>query len=110
MDPSRPNSETVKTAREAAGADSTRFRRFPANFLSLSDAAFARLEACRFIRQEIRRYKEAHFFGPDPTQSIEIRAVRDTEFRIINHILEYTSTFNDTIPRFHGAHHQRGKR
>lgn len=100
LNPDRPNSQTVKTARETAGADSTRFRQFPADFLSLSDAAFSRLAACRFIREEIRRYKEAHFLGPDPTHAIEIRAVRDTEFRIINHILEYTSTFNDTIPRF----------
>jgi hypothetical protein len=31
--------------------------------------------------------------------SIEIRAVKDTEFRIINYIMEQVSAYADTIPR-----------
>jgi biopolymer transport protein ExbD len=100
LDPHAPNSATVKLAREHAGQDSTLYRVFPEDFLSLSDRQFQRLEACRFIREKIRSYKNKYFLYPDPTNAIEIRAVKDTEFRIINHILEYTSTFQDTIPSF----------
>lgn len=100
LNPFVPDSKTVSAARRVAGLDSTRYRTFPNTFLSLSDRDFQRLEACRFIREEIRKYKNAHFFTPEPSNSIEIRAVEDTEFRIINHILEYTATFKDTIPSF----------
>jgi len=100
LNPSYPDSKTVDAARISAGADSTRYRTFPMDFLALSNRQFERLEACRFIRNEIRAYKKAHFFRPEPTNAIEIRAVEDTEFRIINHILEFTSTFKDTIPSF----------
>jgi hypothetical protein len=51
------------------------------------------------IKNEIIGYKDNHFFEPKPTNSIEIRAVWDTEFRIVNFILETCSALGDTIPR-----------
>ncbi|MCK5146186.1 hypothetical protein KAR48_05485 [bacterium] len=92
--------QTVDGALKIAMADSLLHATFPQNFLDLSDRQFRNLRACRLIRKSIRQYKEDNFFEPNPMNSIEIRAVRDTEFKIINYILQFTSTFKDTIPRF----------
>jgi biopolymer transport protein ExbD len=97
--PSLTDSITVEAARAVAARDSL-FAPFPDNFLDMSDHEFWQTSACRLIRESITSYKENHFFRPDPTNSIEIRAVKNTEFRIVNYILEFTSTFGDTIPKF----------
>ena len=51
------------------------------------------------IARAIEEHKEVYFFEPNPTNAIEIRAVKDTEFRIINFIMERCSAYGDTIPR-----------
>ncbi len=98
LKPGNIDSLTIQQARIRAAQDSA-FAVFPENFLELSDAVFQRTAACRLIRQSIAEYKDGNFYTPDPTNTIQIRAVRNTEFRIINYILETTSAYGDTIPR-----------
>jgi hypothetical protein len=97
LKPSKGDSLTFAEAKMIAKRDSL-FAEFPPNFLALSDQAFGQTMACRLIRQSLQDYKDEHFFEPGPTNCIEIRAVRETEFRIINYILGCCSAYGDTIP------------
>ncbi|MFH1943967.1 MAG: hypothetical protein ABIL68_17830 [bacterium] len=97
--PSVKDSLTLQEAKTKAIADSL-FAVFPEDFIDLSDGEFARTRPCRLIRRAIREHKETYFFKPDPTNAVEIRAVADTEFRIMNFIMEQCSAYGDTIPRF----------
>jgi hypothetical protein len=97
LKPSETDSLTLAEARLIAKQDSL-FADFPANFLALPDAAFEQTAACRLIKQSLNAYKDAHFLEPHPANSIEIRAVRDAEFRIIRYILDRCAVYGDTIP------------
>ena len=97
--PSVRDSLTVSEARTYALRDSL-FAPFPSGFLGLSDGDFARTPACTLIHWAVRSYKKEHFFQPDLTNTVEVRAVKDTEFRIVKFIMETCSVYGDTIPRF----------
>lgn len=96
--PNVQDSITYEEAKANASRDSL-FHVFPKDFLQLNDRDFRNLEACRFMSRTIKAYKDVHFQHPDPFNSIEIRAVKDTEFRIINHLMNTCSAYGDTIPR-----------
>ena len=96
--PSEDDSVTLETAKLNAMRDSL-FAVFPMDFLDLSDAEFARTLPCELIRSTIREYKDFYFFEPRLSNSVEIRAVKDVEFRIVNFIMEQCSAYGDTIPR-----------
>jgi biopolymer transport protein ExbD len=98
LKPSKNGSVKIHQAREIAMRDSI-FAKFPQNFLDMDNQEFSNTRACQMIKNEIIVYKDNHFFEPKPTNSIEIRAVWDTEFRIVNFILETCSALGDTIPR-----------
>lgn len=97
--PSNGDSITVSQAKERALQDSL-FQPFSTDFLQLSDRAFTQMPPCTLIHWAIHAYKEENFVEPKSTNVIEIRAVRDTEFRIVNFIMEECSAYGDTIPRF----------
>jgi len=97
LHPSISDSLTLKESKDQAVADSL-FAEFPENFSGLSDYAFQRLEPCVMIKHELAKFKEDNFFMPDPTNSIMIRAVKNTEFRIINFLMESCAAYGDTIP------------
>ena len=65
----------------------------------MNDLVFSKTTPCSLIQWAIHKYKEENFFKPDLSNSIEIRAVKNTEFRIVNFIMEQCSAFGDTIPR-----------
>jgi biopolymer transport protein ExbD len=96
LKPSEKDS-TLGQAMETALRDSV-FARFPADFLSLSDREFSQTRACRLIRDEIRRFERGRLPRKDVSKRIEIRAVKNTEFRIVNAILRECSAFGDTLP------------
>lgn len=96
--PSQKDSVTLQEARNHALRDSL-FAVFPPNILNLSNREFKNIEPNKLIRNELAKYKNEYFFIPRPTNSIEVRAVKDTEFRIINFILEECSAYGDTIPQ-----------
>jgi len=98
LQPSVRHSLTLQEAKLRAIEDSL-FAVFPENFLDLSSWEFAQTPPCRLIRWAIRQHKDAHFLEPNPTHAIEIRAGKDTEFRIVNFIMEQCSAYGDTIPR-----------
>lgn len=95
--PSGRDSLTLSEAKLLADQDSM-FAFFPPDFLSLTDAEFEASEACRLIKNTLAEYKDAEFFEPSPANSVEIRAVSDTEFRIVGYILDCCSAYGDTIP------------
>lgn len=97
--PSVRYSVIIDDAKEKAIQDSL-FAEFPSNFLQMNDRTFSRIQPCSLITWAVREYKNDHFFEPSPTNTIEIRAVRTTEFRIINFIMETCSAYGDTIPGF----------
>ncbi|HDQ45456.1 MAG TPA: hypothetical protein ENN17_08175 [bacterium] len=97
LKPSPTDSLTFAEARAIAKEDS-QFAVFPVNFLELTDRAFANTDACRLIRESVQAYKTDHFLEASPTNFVEIRAVRETEFRIINYMLGCCSAYGDTIP------------
>ncbi|MBN2029352.1 hypothetical protein JW824_03820 [bacterium] len=96
--PSVKDSLTFSEAKNNAIRDSS-FAQFPSNFLELSDYAFTNSSACLLIERAIRDYKNLFFYEPRNTNSVELRAVKETEFRIVNFIMEQCSSYGDTIPR-----------
>lgn len=99
LHPGERDSMTLASARRKAITDSL-FAPFPRNFLDLSDYAFERTPPCTLIQWALREYKNDHFPEPSFSNTIEIRAEQNTEFRIINFIIEECSAYGDTIPRF----------
>jgi len=79
--------------------DST-FASFPEFFLFLPDAEFARLPASQLIAQSIAQYVEDEKFYHGNTRPIvEVRAEKNTEFRIISFIMDQCSAYKDAIPQ-----------
>lgn len=96
--PSVENARTIQMSKEIAVKDSV-FALFSPDFLKQSDQAFRNSPPCRLIRRELGRYKRQYFTKPRSTNAIAIRAVEDTEFRIINYIMDRCSAYGDTIPK-----------
>jgi len=71
----------------------------PDNYLSLSQRAFERTQACTLIRQSVKTYVEENFFTPSLSNRIEIRAVKETEFRLVNFIMVESGKYDKLIPR-----------
>jgi hypothetical protein len=92
------DSLTYEQAKRRALADST-IAVFPDSFLVMNEGVFENTAACRLIRREIAEYKNEHFFRPAFTNTVEIRAEKYVEFRIIQYILGRCSAYGDTIPR-----------
>ena len=93
LNPALPS--TIQSAIRQARLDSTVIRPLPDD---LSGDNFYNSPACSLITVEIDNYA----FGlssADKNNTIEIRAVKDTEFRIINHIMTQASRENNLIPR-----------
>lgn len=89
---------SIASAFERAVEDSV-FAQYPENFLTLEDSEFKQLKANQLISASIHNYKDSYFHQPNWTNSIEIRAAKETEFRIIQFILDQCSTYGDTIPQ-----------
>lgn len=96
--PDLDDSMTVEESRQVAERDSV-FAVFPRGYVTMDDLDFRRTEACRLITTTLRDYADEHFYEPNAMHSVEIRAVKNTEFRIINYIMEQVSAYGDTIPR-----------
>ncbi|NQT25458.1 hypothetical protein HQ585_08885 [candidate division KSB1 bacterium] len=97
LSPAGSDSVTIPEARARALTDSI-FADFPRDVLSISDGQFERTQACRLIRSTLDSYKRQAFREPDLSNTIQIRAAEDTEFRIVNYILTRCSAYGDTIP------------
>ncbi len=98
LEPSGQNPITRNEALQNAKRDSM-FAIFPRDFLQLKENQFKRLPACRLISDAIFNYKEEHFHRPSLDNTVEIRAEKDVEFKIINFIMQECSAYKDTIPR-----------
>jgi biopolymer transport protein ExbD len=88
---------TLAQAMETALRDSA-FASFPADFLAMGEREFSQTRACRLIRDEIRRFERGKPARRDVSRRIEIRAVKNTEFRIVNAIFRECSAFGDSLP------------
>lgn len=97
LSPAGSDSITISEARNRALRDSV-FADFPQDVLSLTDRQFERTDACRLIRTSLDSYKRRAFREPDLSNTIQIRAAEDTEFRIVNYIFTRCSAYGDTIP------------
>ncbi|MBN1896046.1 hypothetical protein JW906_16290 [bacterium] len=98
LDPGDLENMDIRQAKQAAVEDSA-FAVFPPGYLTMPESDFSRIPACRLIRESIQAYKDRMFPGPRHSNSVEIRAVEDTEFRIIRFIMDRCSAYGDTIPR-----------
>jgi hypothetical protein len=95
--------DTLKITRTQAFAaalrDST-FATFPAGFLDLLPAEFQQTLPCTLITHSIDRFLEMEkFYNRNIHPIIEIRAERNTEFKIISFILNQCSAYQDAIPQ-----------
>jgi len=98
LNPGDQGAVDIREARQTAVEDSA-FAVIPANYLQLSESEFERTRVCRLIQRSIQDYKDRFFIEPRPSNSVEIRAVEDTEFKIIRFIMDRCSLYGDTIPR-----------
>ena len=97
--PSRRDSVTLSQALVKAREDSSLHAEFPDNFLHLSDQQFESVPPCTLMANSIARYKRSYFNNVSLSNTIEIRAARDVEFRIIDFIMSHCAAYQDTIPR-----------
>lgn len=96
-------SDTVRITRGQALLqalhDST-FAAFPEFFLFLPEDEFENLPASRLISQSIAEYVEdEEFYRGNTRPVVEVRAEKDTEFRIISFIMDQCSAYEDAIPQ-----------
>jgi len=54
-----------------------------------------------FIEREIKRYADRHLRARNQRNYIEVRAIKETEYRVINHILNACAELKDRIPRIY---------
>lgn len=88
-------SQALQIARE----DST-FAAFPEDFLNLTTEEFHAVQACTLISNSIARYvAKRNLFMPKVKPIIEVRAERNTEFKILNFIMQQASSYEDRIPQ-----------
>ncbi|RMF62243.1 MAG: hypothetical protein D6743_12355 [Calditrichaeota bacterium] len=79
--------------------DST-FAAYPAGFVFLSDAAFAELPASKLISESIRKYVALERSKRNRKHPIvEVRAERQTEFKILSFIMDQCSSLKEAIPQ-----------
>ncbi|RKY84426.1 hypothetical protein DRP98_04980 [candidate division KSB1 bacterium] len=97
--PSLSDSITLSQALVKAREDSSLHAEFPDGFLQLPDEEFQSTPPCTLIANSIARYKTRYFHNVSVTNTIEIRAAKDTEFRIIDFIMDCCAAYQDTIPR-----------
>ncbi len=95
--------DTTKVSRSqalmAAHRDSL-FEVFPANFLTLPNKEFTGTVAGRFITNSIESYVQmAKLYRRNAHPIIEVRAEQNTEFRILNLIMEQCALYEETIPQ-----------
>lgn len=98
LKPNLLDSLSMEQARDNSIRDSL-FAAYPHGFLDLTDRQFENLRCSKMIREQIALYKKDHFFKPSFSNAVEIRAVKNTEFRIVNDIMKQCSVYGDTIPR-----------
>ncbi len=79
--------------------DSSHYGIFPANAFDMTRAARDTIHAFSIIRENIAQYTEEHFHSPSISNTIEVRAVQDTEFGIIRYIMEQCSQYDNLIPK-----------
>lgn len=95
--PSPEDSLTFSQALKKAKEDSSLHAEFFPDTLRGSREIFEQCRACGLIGRAIEDHKNKFFQKPSPANYIEIRAVKSTEFRVINFIMEKCS--RDTIPK-----------
>lgn len=99
MIPDHENPISIEQAQSKSERDSLFAFFHPDSIIGISDTQFGRTSACKLIVNSIQKYKEQQYLRPDPSNSISIRAVKDTEFRIINFIMNTCAVYGDTIPK-----------
>lgn len=95
--------DTTKVSRvqafHHAVQDST-FEVFPPGFLRLTDAEFQSSPPCTLITNSIARYIEKEkFYHGNTHPMVEVRAELNTEFKIINFIMNTCSAQQQAIPQ-----------
>ncbi len=79
--------------------DST-FASFPINFVPMQKNEFTSVAACTLITGSIARYVELEKdFRRNKRPIVEIRAEKNTEFKIVNFIMETCSAYGDNMPQ-----------
>lgn len=95
--PSQPTI-TVEQARRMA-LQANRYASLASDSIRiLSDSEFRASKVCQLIQDEIRKYVAKHGNAVLWANKIEIRAVRNTEFRLLNFILKECSAYGDKVP------------
>ncbi len=89
---------SLANAKNRAIVDSM-YAYYPSNFLDLNDRQFNRIPPNRMISRYIESYKKEHFYEPGWDNTVEIRASKNIEFRLIQYILNACSAYGDTIPQ-----------
>ncbi|MFQ5650489.1 MAG: ExbD/TolR family protein [bacterium] len=95
--------DTLKTTRGQAfkhALEDSTFAKFPSDFLALPTEAFVTLPACTLLTNSIRRYvAKDRLYRRNGHPIIEVRADQNTEFRILNFVMEQCSMYQDAIPQ-----------
>jgi len=79
--------------------DST-FAAFPENFVQVPASGFSAVAACTLITNSIARYVEIEReYRKNKRPIVEIRAAQNTEFKIVNFIMETCSAYGDDMPQ-----------
>ncbi|RPH90322.1 MAG: hypothetical protein EHM72_19260 [Calditrichaeota bacterium] len=89
----------LQEERTKESPDSTFYATFPRHFMRMTHEMQDTCRAFRLIADNINRYQAEYFTIAEAANSVEIRAVKNVEFRIINHIMQECSKYEDRIPR-----------
>jgi biopolymer transport protein ExbD len=90
--------EKIKQQLVAVPPDSSKFALFPADFLQLHGAVLDACRPFRLIADNIYKYQNELLSGAKFTNTVEIKADKDVEFKIVNYIMQQCSMYEDRIP------------
>ena len=90
---------TRGSALQTTMKDST-FASFPIDFIRMQKKEFTSVPACTLITGSVARYVELEKdFRRNKRPIVEIRADKNTEFKIVNFIMETCSAYGDNMPQ-----------
>jgi|GEM_PF-533533 len=89
----------VKEEISRSSPDSSHYGIVPENAFEMPGAVRDTTHVFSIIRQNIQEYTEEHLHTPSISNTIEVRAAQDTEFGIINYIMEQCSQYGNLIPK-----------
>ena len=91
--------EILKSEMKKTSPDSSFYATITSNLMNLDKKEFEKSRPCFLIAENIKKFQDEYLKVSRASNAIEVKAVKDTEFRFVNFILEQCGKYKDFIPK-----------